>query len=1308
MARMDIESGVPPYKLDVIPLTEGLDFNTATSLAKPGSLRDVLNYEFVDGAGLKRIDGMRLYDGNMRNRLDKVFFIVVTNSAISSNTIYDENPWLYLDTDDNPNNVPFGYICWNSTQLPVYDSDGNASNDATVIPFIRLDCPSYADPSFNLGNIKILNSAVLTITSGSYSIVTLDALTAAQKTAVFGSSSVTAEDEESTLLTYTQAPCFIGYYENTTENFGVNTAWSGKIEEATFCVGDAFSCSGTAALQVYPGDYVYINSLGVGNTANPFLVLKSEIDGSWSGGSATLTIVPLNTTSATEPYTRPTNLQFTGGSAVDDIYLYRNTSAAALDAVVYSNVTTTALVDRQPSIACMYRVDSELGALTHDAVFSVAEPATEGTLYDLTSHPAGVSAGDAEGMPIISGGAVKAIVPTKRGAGYTTAPTFTLPASGGTAATANNASLTKTINRTNWQFVHTGWVVPFREGNKKYGYLNKIDRYKDIDGSTYSASSSVTSLEASRLIGRITSVVTGASGWTTPNPSAGNRWENFGLWRNQAGATLESTLLENIDTASDSEYIYQKIAQTGSGNYSGQTNTVTLSAFPGLSAIPEGSSIKGIKVTAVVDDGGTTTTIPDSLGLYAVLGIVRQNETGGFVEKSYGSPQEFFTAGGNNLKAEITGGMASTTFTAGGTNSLFGSSSIPLEELLDPDFSIGLFLQVDNYSTSTAFEVRIDHVYIDVYYELPSVRYYFKSNATSHSGGDDIVLHGDLVDYVITSGSLEAGDAAGYMTIVNLRTTKADDSGGTGLTLSNSAVPYYTVLSDMDIYQDSGLTVKIGETSGQMTFNGFDSYKTIKQNGSRYTSVRANFFANDEYEAFYICSGAGRAGIWDGKYWSRIYAINPKQENSEDLDKPRHVGVHAFHLMLGYKSGSVLFSAPGEPSNFSAFGGAGEIGIGDKIHGFNRLQGNAFGVFCEESVHAITGTDVSNFATQIIVPNEGALEYSVASFGNRVIYTSKTGITTLDQSEKYGNFLGRRLSFDVNPWLIPRITSGAGLFTKITDFNPVFEAGNGYVCAYAVPHKNQYRLWFKDGLQLWMTLVADDMPKFTFVQYFAGARGGLGLQAVPLIPVYVDSQLYNEDSNGTLMCPDREPVFTTYSAIGYGEIMFPGIYSLDVGDCFDGGPSDIQTGVFESRVREAIPHYALINYQYLKNPFTVKTLRKVRLEGQSRGAAPLVVYTEDGYKTSAQEIRTTGTNISLPRTPRDEISLSFLPESTLANVAATGRVLSILVVGESLANDAYFTTTGTASLTSTRTTVPTPSHYLQAMLVQFEEGQEDA
>ena len=77
------------YTFDAIPLTEGLDFNTATSLAKPGSLRDCLNYEFVDGAGLKRIDGMRLYDGNSRNKTDKIFFIHINDLVASGITTID-------------------------------------------------------------------------------------------------------------------------------------------------------------------------------------------------------------------------------------------------------------------------------------------------------------------------------------------------------------------------------------------------------------------------------------------------------------------------------------------------------------------------------------------------------------------------------------------------------------------------------------------------------------------------------------------------------------------------------------------------------------------------------------------------------------------------------------------------------------------------------------------------------------------------------------------------------------------------------------------------------------------------------------------------------------------------------------------------------------------------------------------------------------------------------------------------------------------------------------------------------------------
>lgn len=1299
------------YQFDVIPLTEGLNFNTATSLATPGTLRDCLNYEFVDGAGLKRIDGMRLYDGNMRNKIDKIFFLHVSGDALASNAIYATNPWLYTSNDDNPKKVPFGYIAWNTSQLPVYDSGGPAANDSTLIPFIRLDCPDYADPSFNNGDVRILNSAVLTVTTGSHSILTLEALTDTQKTAIFGSSAVTAEDEESILLGYVQRANFIGF-TNTIENFGVNSPWAGKIADTTFAVGDAFVCIGTSARQIYPGDYMYLNS----DTSNPFLVLSAEIDGSWVGGTVTLTFVPLNTSSIAELTTRSSSLLFTCADGSDTFTLYRHVLSAAVSVAYYKYVNTSPIVDRQPETACMYRVDSELGALTNNAVFSIAEPSTEGTLYDLTDDPVTASSGDAEGMPLISGGAVKAVVPTKRGSGYTTAPAFTIDASAGTAATSPVASLTKTINRTNWQFVHTGWQVPFREGDRKYGYFNKIDRYKDIDGSTYSASSSVTGLESSFLINQVNTATAPAF---SPNAGVGwvqTRWANTGQWITNSGATLtDGNLAAAIGAEDDTAYVKQTMTDNVANTNAVSTMLLTLGGFTGstpLSDIAEGSSVKGLKLSVRMDSNGTTDIAADvTLQAFAVLGKAEMNPNTGapWVTKQYGPPVELLNSTINLRDTFDNVTVSDVTFTAGGTDDLFGASSIPLEDLLDPGFCVGIFFTANRVINGAPLEIRVDHVYLDAYYELPSVRMYFKSNATSHAGGDAVTIHGDLVDYVISKGSLEAGDAEGVLTVVNLRTTKADDSGGTGLTLANSTVPYYTVLSGMDIYQDSALTVKIGETSGQMTFNGFDSYRTIKQAGTRYTSVRANFFANDEYESFYLCSGAGRAGIWDGKYWSRIYAINPRQENSGTLDKPRHVGIHNFHLMLGYKSGSVLFSAPGEPSNFSAFDGAGEIGIGDKIHGFNRLQGNAFGVFCEESIHAITGTDAGNFATQILVPNEGALEHSVASFGSRVIYTSKTGITTLDQSEKYGNFTGRRLSFDVNPWLLPRITGGAGLFTKITDFNPVFEAGNGYVCAYAVPHKNQYRLLFKDGLQLWMTLVADDAPKFTFVQYFTGARGGQGLESIPVIPIYVDSHLYSTDSNATLFCPDRDFVFTTYGSISYGEIMLPGIFAIDTGDSFYEGPTDIGSGSLEEPSRQAIPHYALITYQYLKNPFTSKTLRKVRLEGQTRGAAPLAIYCDDGYKTSAQDVRTIGTNISLPKTPLGELKLSFTPESTLASVAATGRVLSILLVGEALSKDAYFTTTGTESLTSTRTTVPTPAHYLQALLLQFsEQGTEDA
>ncbi|MEX5630914.1 hypothetical protein, partial [Pseudomonas marginalis] len=87
-------------------------------------------------------------------------------------------------------------------------------------------------------------------------------------------------------------------------------------------------------------------------------------------------------------------------------------------------------------------------------------------------------------------------------------------------------------------------------GNRSYGYLNKIDRYRDIDGNSYSTSSSVTSLEANRLVGRITGISPGITNWFAHNGTGTHRWESFGLWRNQVGVSDENTMLGNVDTAS--------------------------------------------------------------------------------------------------------------------------------------------------------------------------------------------------------------------------------------------------------------------------------------------------------------------------------------------------------------------------------------------------------------------------------------------------------------------------------------------------------------------------------------------------------------------------------------------------------------------------------------------------------------------------------------------------------------------------------------------------------------------------------------
>lgn len=482
--------------------------------------------------------------------------------------------------------------------------------------------------------------------------------------------------------------------------------------------------------------------------------------------------------------------------------------------------------------------------------------------------------------------------------------------------------------------------------------------------------------------------------------------------------------------------------------------------------------------------------------------------------------------------------------------------------------------------------------------------YYF-----SAGGGD--VLSAVVLDYFIESGAFDTGNAVLRLQVTNRLTV--------------SGTPSNDITTAMDMYSDSIASTKIADVTTRMSFTGLPGLPLLKANKSRYEMKTSNFYGSDDMEAVYGVNGAGRAFIFDGTYLSHVWT-----QLDANLDKPRHVANHAQHLALGFENGSVVFSVPGEPANFLGIEGASEVAVGDSVTGLMELKGSTLGVFCEQSVRAIVGTVAEDFQAQIVAPNTGCIEYTLADCGFPV-YADARGISTLEASEKYGDFMGVRLSAKVSPWLLPRLR------TSVLGYNN----SAGVACALPIREKNQYRLFFNDGNILTMTFISNPEGGtsigFTTQKYFVRQDN----PPLPnpndntdcLIAVAASSQV---DSDGV------ERVFVSH----YSEDAWftsKHVYALDCGDSFDG---------------DHIPYEAEINWYFDDRADKFVTVTGIRMYGLTKGRAEMNVYArgiENDFIYPGAAFSTSGVPMNLPRTSADlDLRTDFVPVTNRGDISVRG------------------------------------------------------
>lgn len=1279
------------YKWSAVPIQGGLDFANPRSIVEPGRLIDCLNYEHIDNSGIKRIDGFMRWDGGCAVTSEQIFTMIASLSAVP-----DSGDILLVND---------GYTATGTTRQRVFgvvvrvDARADLHATANEIHFFYID-PTYS-PRLGTAIYK-LNGTTSTALQGSIS--SSFTWTRAPYKANY---STTTMNEDSVgrntggYETYNGPMSPSSYMlvspitDNLAENFAPAPVLGGCYFKDKFygVVDSAIEIKATdLERQVYPND-ILTNSAG---TAAALVVKSTLTAGSWtgstSGDTATIYAVPIIRQNNIEDRVRGVTMGTTSPSTGLQ-YLARNGrpwTTQATQTINDSNSQAPALT------ASMWRSLSENASKDYSGVYSVTVT-DPGAGYD--SAPAvsftGGGGTGAKAYAVMSGSAgaltIASIVVTDHGKGYTSAPTVVF--TGGTPTVTFEGAATATLMDFGHSGLfpnHNGWLVKFDEGTSPSNYLTKIDRNTGVTTQQTSFTGADTTATYPRKVLTGLDFTDAINNTMTP-------------WYPSTGTDLNSaTILDALDSTGDAGV--NCLMRETDANLNWQSNTIGFTQFqstasPPLSLgsyIPANSVIRGITVSVVLHATVSASLVGDInyLKMRCNLFTTANNNTPIQSNPTDPEPARTETRHGNTqelsltiptVTGNVTGAISGTSpIVFGSTTDLWGLIDKRDDFFRNPDFGIALSLHAQRIDAATFSDVtfKIDSVTIAVNYATGTSKYYF-------SDGTGNVMAAQLVDYTILSGSLKNKDAVGYMQLSKLEQAAIF-----------ATTPVSSIVNNMNIYADSSLSAKVGTVDGNMTYNGLPNYSSIENERSRYKLQAANFYGNEDWECIYGVSGAGRGFEFDGNYFTTLFALPPEttvgsntiNDGNDEKDKPRHVTEFAGRLALGYSAGSVLFSRAGYPTVYSGVQGAGEVAFGDSITGLAALNGDYLGVFCENKIFGMS----QDFTKKILSPNSGAIEYTLQMLGNMPIYCDSQGIATLSQSDKYGDFMGQRLSKDVYPWLRGRLT---GVSPGVSG------SQGGIVDSYVVRTKNHYRLWFKDGYQLCMNYSGEGTtPQFSlsrfYLKNFTNLFAHTGSSAI-ILPTFISSNVADSGEEFIFFYPDISKCTDAVTTGVYNvEDIAPYLFRMEKFWCFDGPAGSYM----------AIPAYFQTNYWNKENPFARGTIRKIRIEGLARNVAPITVITSKEYE-AADLVNGRKVDIPLSSSSTTGLTSEYENAQRMANVAESSRLISFTFLEGASADS--MTYPNYASLDygfeyGPASWGPNPPHYIQILLLQHEEGREDA
>ena len=665
-----------------------------------------------------------------------------------------------------------------------------------------------------------------------------------------------------------------------------------------------------------------------------------------------------------------------------------------------------------------------------------------------------------------------------------------------------------------WVAADMGWEIQFTTDDTTTGAAPQTVFRGNFGSDAFSGTSSVTGVASAETLDSTASVTHPLAGVSVTNPAA----------------TALHVVLGDSNTAT---YVTP-------GTVSAPSDIVTayasVTGFTNVSNIPDAAIITGIEVTGNFSTSGTVTADYN----FTLVGSQLAGQTP--TTKTASIPASF-----------------GSTVTLGGDGDLWGLTlSAPnLLAAVRDDSTFGLRFNAHQIVASAVGDSRLRDLSIKVYYKTPITAYY------AHDPVSGMDLQIGIPYYHLTKGQFNPGVdqtlwATGSMSIYDI--TPLDTDG----TAPNSTS--WTIGTGWELRSARhGSCDLIAKFSSQMEAATLPAKADMDNAYTRFEIITANYYANADWVAMYGVDGVGPSWQYDGYYFYNVYTALNKTE-----DTPTHIAYHRNYAVLGYANGQIVVSVPGSPTDFIPEDGATLYPFGQRITGLLSLNGTALGVFCESSIYALTGdvllaSDNNNAVSQVISPYSGAKEYAVIDCGIP-LFADFRGISTIDATNKYGDFENGRVSYQITPFLIDRVNDRFAYQATAQDI----------AFAFIVRNKNQARFVCKDGTIITICLpVGDRGYEFTLQKYVNNST----LDTMVPVAIAVGTSKSGRDLLfGTFKLSPFEDTNISDPSSPEREVY---VYSLDKGYRFDLAP---------------IAHFARLNFMTVGDPNSFVTVRKMRLE----------------------------------------------------------------------------------------------------------------